>query len=243
MTFRCPAGLTAPLLLLALLTGCGRDTDPAASPEPRAARPAPVAGSATTPSTALSASSVPPAPAAAPPSTPASPHPATTAPEPRTPPPVRPTAGTTPAAPAPARTPAPVARTGGGGGGRDARATGTTLRIGGWSSGVVRGGQETIDACRDAVQWSGPDFGQEDGYKMRTLVVVGHDYCGFGQFATLPVGTVVTVETPREILRYRVYARHLTPGRGTPAHGLYWGDLTLQSCVGPDTGFSYLVRT
>ncbi|WP_406485210.1 hypothetical protein [Streptomyces sp. NBC_01563] len=243
MTFRCPAGLTAPLLLLALLTGCGRDTDPAASPEPRAARPAPVAGSDTTPSTALSASSVPPAPAAAPPSTPASPHPATTAPEPRTPPPVRPTAGTPPAAPAPARTPAPVARTGGGGGGRDARATGTTLRIGGWSSGVVRGGQETIDACREAVQWSGPDFGQEDGYKMRTVVVVGHDYCGFGQFATLPVGTVVTVETPREILRYRVYARHLTPGRGTPAHGLYWGDLTLQSCVGPDTGFSYLVRT
>ncbi|MFJ1880765.1 hypothetical protein [Streptomyces sp. NPDC088137] len=240
MTFRCPAGFTAPLLLLALLTGCGRGTDPAASPEPRAARPAPVAGSATTPSTALSASSVPPAPAAAPPSTPASPHPATTAPEPRTPSPVRPTAGTTPAAPAPARTPAPVARTGGG---RDGRATGTTLRIGGWSSGVVRGGQETIDACRDAVQWSGPDFGQEDGYKMRTVVVVGHDYCGFGQFATLPVGTVVTVETPREILRYRVYARHLTPGRGTPAHGLYWGDLTLQSCVGPDTGFSYLVRT
>lgn len=135
-----------------------------------------------------------------------------------------------------------MARTGGGGG-RDGRATGTTLRIGGWSSGVVRGGQETIDACRDAVQWSGPDFGREDGYKMRTVVVVGHDYCGFGQFATLPVGTVVTVETPREILRYRVYARHLTPGRGTPAHGLYWGDLTLQSCVGPDTGFSYLVRT
>ncbi|MFJ2373869.1 hypothetical protein ACIOZL_13795 [Streptomyces sp. NPDC087769] len=243
MTFRCPAGFTAPLLLLALLTGCGRGTDPAASPEPRAARPAPVAGSATTPSAALSASKVPPAPAAAPPSTPASPHPATTAPEPRPPSPVRPTAGTTPAAPAPARTPAPVARTGGGGGGRDGRATGTTLRIGGWSSGVVRGGQETIDACRDAVQWSGPDFGQEDGYKMRTVVVVGHDYCGFGQFATLPVGTVVTVETPREILRYRVYARHLTPGRGTLAHGLYWGDLTLQSCVGPDTGFSYLVRT
>jgi hypothetical protein len=136
-----------------------------------------------------------------------------------------------------------VARTGGGSGSRDGRATGTTLRIGGWSAGVVRGGQETIDACRDAVQWAGPDFGQEDGYKMRTVVVVGHDYCGFGQFATLPVGTVVTVETPREILRYRVYARHLTPGRGTPAHGLYWGDLTLQSCVGPDTGFTYLVRT
>ncbi|MCX5341299.1 hypothetical protein [Streptomyces atratus] len=78
---------------------------------------------------------------------------------------------------------------------------------------------------------------------MRTVVVVGHDYCGFGQFAALPVGTVVTVGTPHEVLRYRVYARHLTPGRGTPAHGLYWGYLTLQSCVGPDTGFTYLTRT
>ncbi|MFD0343671.1 hypothetical protein ACFVH0_34205 [Streptomyces sp. NPDC127117] len=236
MTFRCPATLTAPLLLLALLTGCGRGTDPVASPEPRAARPAPVAAPATTPPT------VPPARTAAPPSTPASPHPAATAPEPRTPSPVRP-AAPAPAAPAPARTPAPVARTGGGSGSRDGRAAGTTLRIGGWSAGVVRGGQETIDACRDAVQWAGPDFGQEDGYRMRTVVVVGHDHCGFGQFATLPIGTVVTVETPRRTLRYRVYARHLTPGRGTPAHGLYWGDLTLQSCVGPDTGFTYLVRT
>ncbi|MFE3151993.1 hypothetical protein ACFXJ6_35990 [Streptomyces sp. NPDC059218] len=247
MTFRCPAALTAPLLLLALLTGCGRDTGPVASPEPRAARPAPAAGPATTPPTSWApptsstslTSSTPPA---APPPAPASPHPATTAPEPGTPSPVRPTARTTPAAPAPARTPAPVARTGGGGGGGGGRAAGTTLRIGAWSSGVVRGGQETIDACRDAVQWAGPDFGQEDGYKMRTVVVVGHDYCGFGQFATLPIGTEVTVETPRQTLRYRVYARHLTPGRGTPAHGLYWGDLTLQSCLGPDTGFSYLVR-
>jgi hypothetical protein len=77
---------------------------------------------------------------------------------------------------------------------------------------------------------------------MRTAVVVGHDFCGFGQLATLPIGTEITVETPRALLRYRVYARHLTPGRGAPAHGLYWGDLTLQSCVGPDTGFTYLTR-
>ncbi|MEU2667367.1 substrate-binding domain-containing protein [Streptomyces sp. NPDC007164] len=33
------------------------------------------------------------------------------------------------------------------------------------------------------------------------------------------------------------------PARCGPAHGLYRGDLTLQSCVGPDTGFTYLVRT
>ncbi|MET4926008.1 hypothetical protein P3L51_27270 [Streptomyces sp. PSRA5] len=118
----------------------------------------------------------------------------------------------------------------------------TTLRIGSWSARVVRGGQEAVDACRDAVQWTGPDLGTENGYAMRTAVVVGHDFCGFGQLATLPIGTEVTVDTPRATLRYRVYARHLTPGRGAPAHGLYWGDLTLQSCVGPDTGFTYLVR-
>ncbi|MFB7306247.1 hypothetical protein [Streptomyces sp. NPDC056192] len=106
----------------------------------------------------------------------------------------------------------------------------------------MRGGQEAVDACRDAVQWAGPDLGTEDGYEMRTAVVVGHDFCGFQQFATLPVGTVVTVETSRQVLRYKVYARHLTPGRGAPAHGLYWGDLTLQSCAGPDTGFTYLMR-
>ncbi|MFF3126750.1 hypothetical protein ACFVRD_31560 [Streptomyces sp. NPDC057908] len=56
-------------------------------------------------------------------------------------------------------------------------------------------------------------------------------------------GTVVSVETPREVLRYRVYARHLAPGRGTPAHGLYRGDLTLRSCVGPDAGFTYPMCT
>ncbi|EST30891.1 hypothetical protein M877_08830, partial [Streptomyces niveus NCIMB 11891] len=123
-----------------------------------------------------------------------------------------------------------------------ARPTGTTLRIGSWSARVVRGGQAEVDACRDAVQWAGPDLGTENGYALRTAVVVGHDFCGFGQLATLPIGTEVTVETPRAPLRYRVYARHLTPGRGAPAHGLYWGDLTLQSCVGPDTGFTYLTR-
>ncbi|MGY1498003.1 hypothetical protein ACW4TU_15620 [Streptomyces sp. QTS52] len=119
----------------------------------------------------------------------------------------------------------------------------TTLRIGSWSARVVRGGQEEVDRCRDAVQWTGPDLGTtEDGFALRTAVVVGHDYCGFDRFAELPLGTVVTATTPRGTFEYRVYARHVSPGRGTPSHGLYWGDLTLQSCVGPDTGFSYLMR-
>ncbi|WP_157968668.1 sortase family protein [Streptomyces geranii] len=119
---------------------------------------------------------------------------------------------------------------------------GTTIRIGTWTEDVVRGGQDEVDACRDAVQWTGPTLGTEDGYKMRTAVLVGHDYCGFDRFATLPVGTRVTVSSPRGTWTYKVYANYVTPGRGAPAAGLYWGDLTLQSCVGPDTGFSYLMR-
>ncbi|MEU9447586.1 hypothetical protein [Streptomyces sp. NPDC048277] len=122
------------------------------------------------------------------------------------------------------------------------RPTGTVIRIGTWSAGVIRGGQDEVDACKDAVQWAGPMIGTEDGYEMRTVVIVGHDYCGFDLFATLRVGTRVTISTPRGTWTYTVYANYVTPGRGAPAAGLYWGDLTLQSCVGPDTGFSYLVR-
>ncbi|MFE2945181.1 hypothetical protein ACFXKG_40080 [Streptomyces sp. NPDC059255] len=117
-----------------------------------------------------------------------------------------------------------------------------TIRIGSWSAPIARGGQEEVDACRNAVQWAGPDFGAENGYQMRTIVLVGHDFCGFDRFATLPVGSEVTIETPRGTRTYQVYATYISPGRGTPAAGLYWGDLTLQSCVGPDTGFSYLTR-
>lgn len=122
------------------------------------------------------------------------------------------------------------------------RPTSTTIRIGSWSSIVVRGDQAEVDACRNAVQWTGPAIGTEDGYALRTVVIVGHDYCGFDRFATLPIGTRVTISTPRGTWTYKVYAHYVTPGRGVPAAGLYWGDLTLQSCVGPDTGFSYLVR-
>ncbi|WP_212908308.1 hypothetical protein [Streptomyces sp. TS71-3] len=116
------------------------------------------------------------------------------------------------------------------------------LRIGGWSAAVIRGGQEEVDACQDAVQWAGPDIGTENGYRMRTTVIVGHDFCGFAQFGAMPVGSTVTLETTRGTWRYRVYSTYIAPGRGVPAAGLYWGDLTLQSCVGPDTGFSYLMR-
>ncbi|MFC5260325.1 hypothetical protein ACFPT6_35335, partial [Streptomyces cinereospinus] len=155
------------------------------------------------------------------------------------------------AGPGLSRTPAARPRTPGPGASRDrAAATGpapsadrAVIRIGTWSSSVVRGGQDEVDACTDAVQWSGPEIGRENGYEMRTVVIVGHDYCnGFDRFAELPVGTRVTLTTVRGTWTYEVYATYITPGRGAPAAGLYWGDLTLQSCVGPDTGFSYLTR-
>ncbi|SEO99963.1 hypothetical protein SAMN05216267_106719 [Actinacidiphila rubida] len=88
--------------------------------------------------------------------------------------------------------------------------------------------------------FSGPDPLQADGYAMRTTVIVGHDYCGFERLAPLPVGTRVTLDVPQGTITYRVYANYVEPGQGGPDNGLYWGDLTLQTCVGPDTGFSYL---
>ncbi|MFF1913283.1 hypothetical protein ACFVYE_16935 [Streptomyces sp. NPDC058239] len=240
MTARRRAAAVPAAVCAALLAGCGTGpADPQAvrAPAPSSAGPTPGPPApvrATPQATATAARNRPLV--RTPPGPTARPAPARSGPDlsRTTAPPRR----TTPEAPHPAPTAGDsTARTG-----SARRPRVTTLRIGSWSAKVVRGGQEAVDACRDAVQWAGPDLGTEDGYKMRTAVVVGHDFCGFQQFATLPVGTVATVETPRQVLRYKVYARYLTPGRGAPAHGLYWGDLTLQSCVGPDTGFTYLMR-
>jgi hypothetical protein len=116
------------------------------------------------------------------------------------------------------------------------------LHIGTWSRPVVRGDQAAIDRCTSAVLFTGPDPAQASGTKMATSVIVGHDYCGYAVLAPLPVGTHVTLDTPQGTLSYHVYANYITPGQGGPDSGLYWGDLTLQTCVGADTGFSYLSR-
>ncbi|NJP42684.1 hypothetical protein [Actinacidiphila epipremni] len=118
----------------------------------------------------------------------------------------------------------------------------TVLHIGTWERPVVRGDQATIDRCTSAVLFAGPDPLRADGYTMKTSVIVGHDYCGYAILAPLRIGTHVTLDTPQGTLSYHVYANYITPGQGGPDSGLYWGDLTLQTCVGPDTGFSYLMR-
>ncbi|MET8827124.1 hypothetical protein ABZX40_05640 [Streptomyces sp. NPDC004610] len=232
---RTPAALG--LLAAAALTGCAAPAVPDTPP----ARP-PAASAASTPARAAQGGAgepVVPVVPAVPTAPDVSVEPETPVELPRRPAteaPVTPPPSPTPspsATPSPSPPPEESALPGGA----------TTLRIGSWSARVVRGGQDAVDACEDAVQWTGPDLGTEDGYELSTAVIVGHDHCGgFDRFATLPLGTVVTATTPRGTFRYRVYAHHLSPGRGTPAAGLYWGDLTLQSCVGPDTGFSYLTR-
>ncbi|MFE6177298.1 hypothetical protein [Streptomyces sp. NPDC056464] len=234
-------------IALALLTGCGAypggatgpmaavaTPSPAKVPTPTA--PAPPTPASKAPSPTVPRTSVPPAPTSTSPGSPARPS----SPRPSDDRVRGPDLSRGPSSPAARPTsPAPGMKSAPDQSEHPAR---TTIRIGTWSAPVVRGGQDEVDACRDAVQWAGPEIGTEDGYEMRTVVIVGHDHCGFDRFATLPVGSTVTVSGPRGNWRYEVYANYVTPGRGAPAAGLYWGDLTLQSCVGPDTGFSYLTR-
>ncbi|MFJ7075843.1 hypothetical protein [Streptomyces sp. NPDC098781] len=251
------AALAAVPIALALLAGCGPgNTADAGGPPAAAGAPSTTPASGTrTPATPTPAPPTAP-PTPTPPASVRAAAPTVTGPATPTGPATGPSAGRV-RGPDLSRRPAPSAE-----GGRapttlapttrapkantarkqSARPTRTTIRIGTWSAPVVRGGQAEVDACREAVQWTGPELGTEDGYEMSTAVIVGHDYCGFDRFATLPIGSTVTISGPRGTWRYQVYAHYITPGRGAPAAGLYWGDLTLQSCVGPDTGFSYLTR-
>ncbi|MFE4424217.1 hypothetical protein, partial [Streptomyces sp. NPDC056817] len=96
-----------------------------------------------------------------------------------------------------------------------------------------------VDGCQYAVLWAGPMPGADT---RGTAVLVGHNYCGFERFATLPVGTTLTVTGPTSVAEYRVYGHRAINRQGGSGAGLYDGDLTLQSCLGRDTGFSYLRR-
>jgi hypothetical protein len=258
--------VAATALLAAALTSCAQPAahtaPPAADRAPAAVRqsqaPAPAAGDANRPrpyadQTGTAAPSFPPPTAARQPAraprTP--PEPAgTSAPSGRTSPPSRTTLPRTPPSPAvqaPPSTPAPARSSKPAVAKRSAAHSqyppGTTvLRIGDWSRPVVRGDQATIDTCKAAVLFAGPDPALADGYDMRTSVIVGHDFCGYDKLAPLPIGTLVTLDTPKGTLSFHVYATYINPGQGGPDNGLYWGDLTLQTCVGADTGFSYLTR-
>lgn len=229
------------LVAAAVLTACGHPAtgpvQPAAERAPATAESAVPGANRPLPNAAPPATGMPAVPSVTPtrtvpaPPTTAPPHP----PPPRTGPPRPPTRTTPPMAPSTKK--ARAKPTG------SAYPPGTwVLHIGTWSRPVVRGIQATIDRCKAAVLFTGPAPDRADGYKMSTSVIVGHDFCGYSVLAPLPIGTHVTLDMPGGTISYHVYANYITPGQGGPDSGLYWGDLTLQTCVGPDTGFSYLTR-
>lgn len=126
--------------------------------------------------------------------------------------------------------PAPVAA--------DARRT--SLTVAGWTRVVERGDQDLVDTCAVATLWAGP---MPTARSRGTSVIVGHEYCGFDRFTALRVGDRVTVRGPDGLLRYRTYAKRFLDQRGVPVRpGMYRGDLTLQTCQGDQTVFTYLRR-
>jgi len=112
---------------------------------------------------------------------------------------------------------------------------GYRITVNGWTRTIVRGGQETIDRCR-AVLWAGPAPGEEG-----TTWLAGHDYCGFHRWdGGLPVGSRFSVTAPDgRLLRYLVTGHAFVARHSGSATGLIRGDLTLQTCRGRGTSFTY----
>jgi len=201
---------------------------PPAAPSAPAPAPAPVAA----PAPALPATvavGIPPA-AAAPPSAPA-PAPAPVAaaapappvtrrPAPRPAPPARPI--TPPVQPAAGSTSPDGA---------------TVIRIGTWSTTVERGDQAVIDRCKATLFW-GPWPAERPG----TVWLAGHDHCGYGFWADLPMGTTVAFHGPHGTVSYVIVGRTWLPRKGGPSRGLLHDDLILQTCQGRGTSLTYAAR-
>jgi len=113
----------------------------------------------------------------------------------------------------------------------------TVLRIGTWSATIERGDQVVIDRCR-ATLFSGPWPADGPG----TAWLAGHDRCGFGFWAELPIGTTVSFAGPHGAGSYVIVGRTWVPGKGGPSRGLIHDDLILQTCQGPGTALTYGTR-
>jgi hypothetical protein len=104
-------------------------------------------------------------------------------------------------------------------------------------SGVVRGGQGTIDACR-YVLWQGPAPGGAG-----TTWIAAHNYCHGRYFAQwwayLPVGAHVTVSGLGRTATYVVTGRRYLGRQTGFANGYIYGNLVLQTCKGTGTEFTY----
>jgi hypothetical protein len=115
------------------------------------------------------------------------------------------------------------------------------ITVRGWTRTIVRGNQTTINRCH-ATLWEGPLPGGGG-----TTWLAGHDYCGFYRWdRLLHVGDRFTVSTSSgAILRYVVTGRGYVGRHSGSASGLIRGDITLQTCRGAGTAFTYarLVRS
>ena len=204
----------------------------AATPAPAAAAPVPDARASTQAAAAPAPAAAAPAPgaAAAPSPRAAAPAARASAPQPappaqaakRTPAPAAAPKAQPAAAPAPVATPVPSS---------------WQISIGGWARGIVAGSQSAIDACGPAVLYSSSFPGSGGNTWLN-----GHNDCGFQFWTDLPVGSTVTITHGPAVFTYRIVGHGYVPQQGISSAGLIHNDLTLQTCKGPGTSFTYADR-
>lgn len=117
------------------------------------------------------------------------------------------------------------------------RATGKwSIKVRDWRRTFARGDQDRIDRCQ-ATLWWGPYPGKASG----TSWLAGHNYCGFWRWDKwLQKGSTFKIKSPTGTVRvYRVYARGYVDRHGGSSAGLIEGDLTLITCRGKGTSFTY----
>jgi len=111
------------------------------------------------------------------------------------------------------------------------------ISIGGWARGIVAGSQSAIDACGPAVLYSSSFPGSGGNTWLN-----GHNDCGFQFWTDLPVGSTVTITHGPAVFTYRIVGHGYVPQQGISSAGLIHNDLTLQTCKGPGTSFTYADR-
>lgn len=101
----------------------------------------------------------------------------------------------------------------------------------------MAGSQSAIDSCGPAVLYSSsfPDAGG-------SAWLNGHNNCGFQFWADLPVGSTLTIANGAAVFRYRVVGHGYVAQQGISSAGLIHNALTLQTCKGPGTSFTYADR-
>ena len=214
-----PAAATPAPAAAAPVPDARASTQAAAAPAPAAAAPAPGAAAAPSPRAAAPAARAA-APQPAPPAQGAKRTPAPAA-APKAQPAAAPKAQPA-AAPAPVATPVPSS---------------WQISIGGWARGIVAGSQSAIDACGPAVLYSSSFPGSGGNTWLN-----GHNDCGFQFWTDLPVGSTVTITHGPAVFTYRIVGHGYVPQQGISSAGLIHNDLTLQTCKGPGTSFTYADR-